>query len=64
MFSFLGAFELKIFDSILGFLTALGKILSTMDYIVFGAVGLLFLSIFIRLIFFYFTFEIETRSFV
>lgn len=64
MFSFLGAFELKIFDSILGFLTALGKILSTMDYIVFGAVGLLFLSIFICLIVSSNTYEVKILKYI
>ena len=56
---FLGALDLKIFDSILGFLIELGKILTTMDYIVFGAVGLLFLSIFICLIVSNNTYEVK-----
>ncbi len=59
MNTFLGALDLKIFDSILGFLIELGKILTTMDYIVFGAVGLLFLSIFICLIVSNNTYEVK-----
>jgi len=59
MNTFLGAVQLNIFSSIMGFLTELGKILNTMDYVVFGAVGLLFLSIFICLIVSNNTYEVK-----
>lgn len=49
MLNFLGALNLKIFDTLLGFLRELGKILdkSQMDYVLFGSVGLLLLCILI-----------------
>ncbi len=64
MFSFLGETDFKIFSSILGFLTEIGKILTNMDYIVFGAFGILFLSILICLIVSSNTYEVKILRYI
>lgn len=64
MLGFLGALELRIFNSILGFLTELSNILSNMDYVLFGAVGLLFLCIFICLIVSNNTYEVKVLKYL
>lgn len=61
---FLGAYKLKIFESILGFLTELGKILTSMDFILYGALGLLFLCIFICLIVSNNTYEVKILKYL